>query len=317
MNEEQKQRILRAALSRRGFLTGTAGLALGAALTAAGCGGGGGNGNQTPGERYNGTYRLRDYDRSIFASATIDENGDVTYWALDTEAEYLGTGRFADFGQTSLDGDRFELADQEFDVETLARVDGGSIRGRTQDINDTRAGFDWRATRAGRGSLGRPPEEFVGHFSGRARIDDFDIFVLLGVSPDGSATFPGFFDDTTVPDGSVTEEPFYSFESLRFDDRGTGYDYFIGRFDDTDTNDFEGDRIDLDFENSGVVLIYTVGRGESAGLSFRLPLDRQASVLRSTPAAQSAKIRRGRIPGQAGMSRSRTAFDRLRARRGE
>ncbi len=238
---DNQQRRVRAALSRRGFLLSAAGVAL------AGCGGGGGGGNnETPGERFNGTYRYADTgDYGFAGSVTVDRNGGVTFWTLyiDDPDDPRDGESLADFGQEIVRDNRFRTIEEN--TETFGDLDGGRIRGRTQVANDPSDGFDWSVFRVGTPGRDRPPREFIGTFEGTASVEGRDASVILGVSPDGNATFLGF-----VPGLASTPAQEYSYMSLSFDETGNGYDYAFNLL---------GDSLALERDNTGnPVLIYTV-----------------------------------------------------------
>ena len=282
-----QQRSVRAAaaLSRRGFFLGTAGLA----LAAAGCGGGGDDG--TPGDRFNGTYRAFDSDDSedVAVSVSVDEDGLLTFWTLLADPDVP----FADFGQTFLEDDEFGVT--AGGVTTFGQISGRTIFGRTQDASDRDFGFDWRAERIGR-PADRPSDDLIGMFQGRARINDIDFFALLGVSPDGNATFFGAFDDVTNNTGDPDLDiDFYDFEGLSFDRSGAGYDYFL---------DLYGNRIDIDGDlGNSVRLFYTFSSEfpDLEGDTFDVRLDRVRLIdLRSGGRAATRLTR----PSRKGLQRA-------------
>ena len=278
--EHKVQAVRRLALSRRGFLLGTAGLT---ATALFGCGGGG---NGSSGDEFNGTFRGRDPGSSgVAASLSVDRDGFLTYWTLFVDGN-LGDGAndsAADFGQAALGLDnRFTATAQG--VTTTGEFVDNRVTGRTQDAANGAIGYNWFADRVGDPGRDGPPRELIGNFEGIARLtQNFEMTVLLGVSPDGNATFLGFTDNVNTP-----AEGSYNFESLSFDDRGEGYDYFLDLF---------ADRIDLDLDRNGLpVLVYTFANDpdledELRGRTFDIPLDR---------------IDRSRAPGRA-MSRLRAA----------
>lgn len=290
----------REALSRRGFLTATG---IGALALAGGCGGGGGGNNGTPGERYNGTYFYRDDSGEISASVTIDRNGLVTFWTLDNGLE------FTDYGQTRLSDRRFFFETPLDDVETIADVNGSVITGRTERISNRGYGFDWpEAVRQNPAQRGRPPAQFVGTFYADTLVDgpvrDLDVYILLGVSPDGNATFVGYLndpnDDVYDADGSLIEVvgAFYVYENLSIDPGGEAYNFLRRE---------NGDRITLSDDPSGLRLLYTFA------LDDRLPADlrgvtvnvgltegvssRATRAAAGKPGAGQARPRRGSAPG--------------------
>lgn len=264
---------LRGTLTRRGFLIGGAGLAIGAV---AGCGGGG---SSDPRDSYDSTFRGRDEGRSVAASVTLDETGLLTYWTLFADPD----APFADFGQTFVRDDRFETTLQG--VTTFGELRGDRIRGRTEDASDSSFGFNWETSRQRAPRQPEPPRQFVGTFEGSARIQGIDVVVLLGVSSDGNATFFGAFDD---PD--TADVDFYAFEGLSFDRFGDGYDYFLNLYED---------RISLR-ESGGVRVEYTfdpddASLGGFAGQTFDVPLTVTRAGTRraiARPTAKSPGLRR-------------------------
>ena len=90
--------------------------------------------------------------------------------------------------------------------------------------------------------------------------------MILGISPDGNATFLGYFP------GLDPQNP-YNFEGLSFDENGDGYDYFLDLFSDPDEG-IPGDRLSLRRDDGEVVLLYTVnGELDDPGTTtYEIPL---------------------------------------------
>jgi hypothetical protein len=284
----EKGRARVARLSRRRFLMGAAGLA---ALAAAGCGGGGDSG----GGSYNGTYRqLRFFGEndSVAASVSVDRDGRLTYWTLRNDRG----DTFADFGQTRLDDERFDVTEQG--IRTAASVRFDDIEGYTEEDRVNGYRFDWRAARVG-SAPELPPRAVVGTFAGDGFVNGLNMTVLLTVSPDGNATFLGYFEDPNVAD-----DDFYAFESLSIDRDGDGYDYFLDLF---------GDRISLrDDQDDDIRLSYRFANdpdlGDLSGRTFSLRL-RPTRSARQLP----KRATRGRS-GRGGARSLDRVFEALKKR---
>lgn len=275
----------RAALSRRGFLLGAAGLTLGA--VAAGCGGGGGN----DGNVDDATYRFVDNNGEVGASVTVDRNGRVTFWTLDTAQQ------ITDFGQTRVGRDgAFTLESVADDIRTTGEIQGSRILGRTELLSDTRRGFDWGGERVDAFLGNNAGQEFSGTYRAATAISDVDVFVLLGISSDGNATLFASFDDLT---NAADAPALYRFEGLTFDRSGEvdDQDYFL---------DLYGDRVALRDDSQGLRLLYDFANdpdlGRLSGEQFSIPL----TVSRAAEPGSSAAAPRA-LSG-AGAQRLRAAF---------
>ncbi len=276
----------RAAFSRRGFLLGAAGITLGA--VAAGCGGGGGGNNRNANS---GAYRFVDENGAVGASVTVDQNGRVTFWTLDTDQQ------ITDFGQTRVNSSsRFTLESEADDIRTTGEITGSQVFGRTERLSDTRRGFDWGGDRVDSLFGNDVAADFAGTYRVATQISDVDVFLLLGIAPDGNATLFAAFDDLTD-----NADPFpYRFEGLSFNGSGEVDDrnYFLN---------LSGDRVALRDDARGLRLLYEFandpGLGRLSGETFNIPLSASRAV-----GEPGALIAHARTLSGANAERLRAAF---------
>lgn len=252
--------VAQTAFSRRGFLVGAAGFTLG--IAAAGCGGGSGNSRNTN----RGSYRFVDNNGEVGASVTVDQNGRVTFWTLDTAQQ------ITDFGQTRVSsGGRFTLESETDDIRTTGEITGGQVFGRTERLSNTRVGFDWGGDRVDAFFGNDVAANFAGTYQVSTQLSDVDVFLLLGIAPDGSATLFASFDDLTDSSDPLP----YRFEGLSFNSSGEvdDQDYFLNLF---------GDRVALRDDARGLRLLYNFANdpdlGRLSGETFNIPLSAARAV---------------------------------------
>ncbi len=285
----------RARLTRRGFLRGASGLALAVAASAAlaGCGGGGGdddnnddNGNNYG--RYVGTYRYRDTgdNGQVAVSFTVDENLQLTYWTLYTDPD----SPFADFGQTTVDSNgNFSLSTDG--VTTSGQIRNNVVEGRTR-LDNGDFTFNFRAPIVGQLVSTTPRDFLVGSFEGFNQISGVDYTTILGVSPDGNATFFGAFDD---PDTS--EVDYYYFEGLSFSRNGdvpSADLYFLNLYDDRIAlSDGENSDVRLNFRFGESAPDISINSGDNVDLTLT-PIDiGRAQKNGKTGKTRAVPVRRG------------------------
>ncbi len=123
-------------------------------------------------------------------------------------------------------------------------------------------------------------------------IADVDVFLMLGIAPDGNATLFAVFDDLTD-----SADPFpYRFEGLTFNGSGDvdDQDYFL---------DLSGDRVALRDDARGLRLLYDFANdpdlGRLSGETFNIPLSASRAAgetgARVTPARALSGINAQRL----------------------